>query len=423
MKVAFVYPHTRLATPAPQLFDALAIVTYELTRRLARQHDVVVYPRRGPGEAPEDVLENVVLRRIPVTFDNALSSLKVLDRLGLTRRDRPFRTSRLYYRAYAGKVAEDLARRGVDVVHLYGITSFIPIIRRACPDIDIVLHSHDHALVDFDRETLLPRVLNCALLLGCSDFVCRLLKSRFPELAERCETLHNGVDARFLSTERRRSSRQNLLFVGRLSPEKGVHVLLDAFARVRRRFDSAHLRLVGPADEAPKQFVDPFDQDPRLEELTPFYQRRGSYLALLRRRADEIGGITFVGRLPNSELQAEHALADVFVFPSVWQEPFGIPVIEAMASGLPVIATRAGAFPEVVDEGVTGQLVERGDPAALANAIEGLLAEPQKAARMGAAGRERVRRAFTWDAQAARLLDLYARHCPNARRTVCASPS
>jgi glycosyltransferase involved in cell wall biosynthesis len=91
----------------------------------------------------------------------------------------------------------------------------------------------------------------------------------------------------------------------------------------------------------------------------------------------------------------------------LWHEPFGIPIIEAMAAGIPVVATRGGAFPETVDDGETGFLVERGDAAALAVALRRLLEHPELRQRMGARARRRVRSHFTWDRQVDRLSTLY----------------
>jgi glycosyltransferase involved in cell wall biosynthesis len=80
-----------------------------------------------------------------------------------------------------------------------------------------------------------------------------------------------------------------------------------------------------------------------------------------------------------------------------------------MAAGLPVVATRGGALPEIVVEGETGFLVERGDVQGLRAAISELLANPSLRQRMGAAGRQRVRELFTWDRCVAQLVELYAR--------------
>jgi len=94
------------------------------------------------------------------------------------------------------------------------------------------------------------------------------------------------------------------------------------------------------------------------------------------------------------------------VLPSVY-ETFGIPLVEAMSAQVPVVASRVGGIPEVVADGETGVLVERGDPMALAEAIGRLLENESLRDRMGRAGRERVLRLFSWDRVATATLDLY----------------
>ena len=106
-------------------------------------------------------------------------------------------------------------------------------------------------------------------------------------------------------------------------------------------------------------------------------------------------------------METELARAGIFVFASLWEEPFGIPVIEAMAAGLPVVVARSGALPEIVEDGVSGIVVPRGDVAALADAIDSLLADPAKRAAMGRAARERARSHYSWDQCVSRLLELY----------------
>ncbi len=85
-----------------------------------------------------------------------------------------------------------------------------------------------------------------------------------------------------------------------------------------------------------------------------------------------------------------------------------------MAAGLPVVATRGGALPEVVVDGETGILVERGDGEALAAAIGKLLSDPHLRQRMGAAGRKRVRQLFTWERSVAGLEQMYESLFPGA---------
>lgn len=415
IKVAFVYPHSNIPAPPSDLGDALALVNYELSRRLARKFDTTVYCGRGRGQPRMSRHEGVQFRRIEVLPDKVVGQLKRLD--GIAWRDprKPFRTSRLYYPMFAHRVARDLRRERCDIVHVHAIPNLLPVIRRANPGAKLVFHAHDHLVSDFDRSRMLGYLRHADLVLGCSRFVAESIRRRFPEVATRCDYLHNGVDLlRFSAPDRwcrSRSGGSRLLFVGRLSPEKGVDLLLRAFARVLPTHPSTTLELVGPDVLSPGQFVDPFGRDPVLRDAQRYYRQPGLYGAELRRIV--AGGlqdnVTFAGRVANSELALHYAAADVFVFPSQWHEPFGMPLPEAMAAGLPVVATDGGAFPEIVESGSTGLLVPRGDEKALADAMSTFVERPDLRLSYGRAGLERARMHFSWDAMTDRLAGLYQR--------------
>ena len=409
MRIAQVYPHADIPVPHTQLYDALAIVNYEVGRRLARHHEVVTYPKWVAGEKELECHEGVTYRRIPEGIDRALNSLKVLDAARLRNRRRPFRLSPFYYAHYAREVARDIHERGCDLVHLHTVSNFIGPIRRANPDARIVLHMHDHSLADFDPTVIAPRLEEVALVLACSRFIADEIRRLYPDVAGRCHALYNGVDDRFLEVTPDPAGSRTVLFVGRLCPEKGVHLLLSAMSEVLRSQPQASLSLVGPLDVAPKDFVDPHHRDPAFNGLDRYYSHPTEYYELICRQVSALAGRAFLhGRVPNAEICSHYARAGIFVFPSLWHEPFGIPVIEAMAAGLPVVATRAGALPEIVVDGETGILIERGDAEGLAAAIGRLLADGPLRERMGAAGRERVRQLFTWERSLARLEELYA---------------
>lgn len=407
IRIAQVYPHSDIPLPAPRLYDALAIVNYEIGRRLARRHEVVTYPKWVPGEREIERYEGVTYRRIPEGIDRALNRLKILDVARLLNRGRPFRLTPLYYAHYAREVARDIKERGCDLVHLHTCSNFIEPIRRANPHVRIVLHMHDHSLADFDPAVIGPWLEQTALILACSRFVAQEIRRLHPAAAARCHELYNGVDERFLEVQADPAASRTVLFVGRLCPEKGVHVLLNAMKEVSRTHPAASLSLVGPLDLSPRDYVDPHGRDPVFHGLTRYYSNPKAYYELIRRGVSELGHSHLHGRVANSEIGSHYSRAAVFVFPSLWHEPFGIPVIEAMAAGLPVVATRGGALPEVVVEGETGFLVERGDSEGLAAAIGKLLADPNLRQRMGAAGRRRVQQLFTWDRSVARLEELY----------------
>ena len=117
--------------------------------------------------------------------------------------------------------------------------------------------------------------------------------------------------------------------------------------------------------------------------------------------------VTFLGWVANTELPPYYRAAAVSVIPSL-EEGFGIPAAEAMGCETPVVASDAGGLPEVVEHGVTGLIVPRGDSSALAEAIGSLLADPERRTRMGRAGRERALRLFDWDRSAEQFEHIYA---------------
>jgi rhamnosyl/mannosyltransferase len=120
--------------------------------------------------------------------------------------------------------------------------------------------------------------------------------------------------------------------------------------------------------------------------------------------------VTFVGEVPDEELPAYYHLCDVFVLPaSERSEAFGTVQIEAMAAGKPVVCTELGTGTSYVNvHGETGLVVPPRDPAALADAIRTLLADPELRRRMGERGRQRATRQFSAEMMTERVAQLYA---------------
>lgn len=201
---------------------------------------------------------------------------------------------------------------------------------------------------------------------------------RLPERS--VAVIHDGVDVdvfRPLEVSRRPAG---LLYVGNSDDRnKGARYLLEALAVLRDRHDF-HLTFV----------------DRPNAEMAP-------------RMARELGlgdRVHFTGRVSREELVRLYNQAEVMVSPSLY-EGFGLPAAEAMACGTALVATTAGAFPEVVEDGETGILVAPGDSGALASAIDRLLGDADLRLRLGAAGRQRVVREFSWRRTALKTLALY----------------
>ncbi|MFJ8728878.1 glycogen synthase [Streptomyces bauhiniae] len=212
---------------------------------------------------------------------------------------------------------------------------------------------------------------------------------------DRVHVVHNGIDTRLYRPDpgtdalRRHGidpERPYVLFVGRITRQKGVPQLLRA---VREIGPGTQVVLCAGAPDTPE--ID--------REFRDRFQELGAVRA----------GVFWIPQmLPRAEVVQLLTHAAVFVCPSVY-EPLGIVNLEAMACGTPVVASRVGGIPEVVDDGRTGLLVDTdGDfEGNLARALDSVLADPVAARRMGEAGRARAVGEFGWDAVARRTAGLY----------------
>jgi alpha-maltose-1-phosphate synthase len=230
----------------------------------------------------------------------------------------------------------------------------------------------------------------------------------YPEIdPARVHVVHNGIDltdwypdtdeeaVRRLGVD---PTRRSVVFVGRITRQKGLPYLLRA---ARRLPTDVQLVLCAGAPDTPEIAA----------EVT----------GLVARLQEERDGVVWVQRtLPLTELRPVLSTATAFVCPSVY-EPLGIVNLEAMACGAAVVGTATGGIPEVVDDGVTGRLVPidqvddgTGTPREpetfvddLATGLTEVLDDPDHARRMGRAGRERAQQHFSWDTIVERTLEVY----------------
>lgn len=422
MRIAFVAQPWDEVFPPTGGHSSIAIVTCQVARRLACSgHEVIIYCKRGEGQPTvERDDEGISYRRISVKPEDLyLKPVKLLDRLGAFRNPkRPFFASYLYYPGYALQVASDLRKRLPDIIHIHNFSQYVPLIRAFNPSAKFVLHMHCEWLSQLDRSIISRRLEKTDLVVGCSEYITNRVRLRFPGFAERCQTVYNGVDLDDFSNLGRptkSNGEERILFVGRVSPEKGVHILLDAFGEIVTRRPQAQLDIVGPTSSVPYEFVVSLSDDDNVTSLAAFYsggtKKRSHYVAHLQKQLPPPAWerVNMVGGVSHSQVVDHYRDADVFAFTSVWDEPFGIPMIEAMACGVPVVAAQGGAVPEIVKDGATGLLVKRGDAAALAKAVMELLDNRDLAESMGEAGRQRVRQLFSWDRTAESVLACYKR--------------
>lgn len=236
---------------------------------------------------------------------------------------------------------------------------------------------------------LADKARDAAFVVCISDFARSQLMAVLPEERwDRLEVVHCGVDPSQFRPPADRAARApgaplRVLCVGRLVPEKGEAVLVDALARLRDAGRAVEATFVGD----------------------------GPSRAALEARVRALGladRVTFTGAVGQSEIRGLYARADVFCLPSFAE---GVPVVlmEAMAMELPVVTTRITGVPELISDGQDGLLVAPGRADALADALARIDDDPQLAARLGAAGRVTVSEAFNLERIGPELAALYAR--------------
>jgi glycosyltransferase involved in cell wall biosynthesis len=243
----------------------------------------------------------------------------------------------------------------------------------------------DHGLAGGDWFRLLPRLFD--RFLTVSAYSARQLGAP----PSRTRVVYGGADPVRFSPDPE-VVRQGVLFVGRLTPHKGIDRLIEAMP------ETAQLRVVGSAGH-------------------DLARPESGYPELLRRLAAR-RRVEFLGAVPDSDLPALYHGAQVLALPSVHltcygrqvavSELLGLVAIEAMASGTPVVASRLGGLPEVIEHGVTGFLFEPGNTEELRARLAEVLGDRLLAEQLGRNARERVLERFTWDACAERCLVAYS---------------
>ena len=233
-----------------------------------------------------------------------------------------------------------------------------------------------------------------AAVIAVSDGMRADVLAAYPAVApERVHVIRNGIDSAEYAPDPGTTvldrlgvdpSRPAVIFVGRITRQKGVPVLLRAASRLAVE---AQLVLCAGQPDTPELAAEVTDLVTGLQ-------------------ASRSGVIWIPEMLPKREIIQLLSHATVFVCPSLY-EPLGIVNLEAMACGTAVVGTRVGGIPEVVADGETGLLVLPDDPAALAAALNTLILDPARATAMGAAGRKRAAAEFGWDAIAAQTVQLY----------------
>jgi len=325
--------------------------------------------------------------------------------------DQPINYYRRYnYPANARELRRAVATIQPDVVYIWEITGIgVNSLLRALPDlaVPIVFHLGSYWLLyaqspDTAQSRLRSRRLKQALIgqvpaLTWSSMIAvsKTVKEEYARAGfdlARIEVIYNGIDPRFLTPARfARATNQDaalkLLFVGRLRVEKGIMTILKAMELLVQQpqqgsdtLAPVHLNIFGDGDETYVNELKAFLHEKALEDR-----------------------VTFHGKVPQDVLIDWYDCSDIMLVPSLWKEPFGLVIAEAMGRALPVIASNVGGPAEIITHNVDGLLTEPGDEQALMLAMRQLIEDPQKRAQFGRAAQSTVRARFTLEENARRV--------------------
>ena len=384
--------------------DTQATYVHDINRHLARRGHSVTVVTPGNSSLPAvDTFDGVEVLRFPMELPVDLTYGRVAQsRVNFVGKFARLAVMAHYLEAQYRATLSAAADRGADVIHAHwaiptGPAAVHAARRMGLPSV-ITMHGGDVYVnpeqgYDFPTRWYVKPALRWTLrhagALTAITEDCRQHALRAGAPDESLHLVFNGTDLRRFSPAPGGKDcldspyGRHMIFACRqLFPRKGIRFLIEAAAQLKPRFPDLKVVVAGDGFERPE----------------------------LIRLAESLGigdDVTFLGWVANCDLPPYYRAAAVSVIPSL-EEGFGIPAAEAMGCETPVVASDAGGLPEVVQHGVTGLVVPRGDSAALAEAIGSLLADPNRRLELGRAGRERALRLFDLDRTAEQFERIYA---------------
>jgi glycosyltransferase involved in cell wall biosynthesis len=382
--------------------DMRAIYVHDITRHLVqRGHRVCVVAPAAAGVPLMDELDGVQIRRFPLALPDDLAYGKVAQsKVGIADRLVRMQVMARYMWQQYQAALECAKEFRPDVVHGHWAIPTGPAIVSAARKLGIpsviTMHGGDVYVnkaegYDFPTRWYVRPILRWTLthasaLTAISDD-CIQHALRAGASMGQIHLIMNGADLRRFSPGGEPSGAgqpygPHMIFACRqLFPRKGIRFLIQAVAQLRSRHPDIRLVIAGDGFERPE--LEALANTLKVRDIT-----------------------TFLGWVSNRDLPQYFRGCAVSVIPSL-EEGFGIPAAEAMGCEAPVVATDAGGLPEVVEDGVTGFVVPKGNAEALAGAMDKLLSDPALRERMGKAGRQRAVARFDWMRAAERFEELY----------------
>ncbi len=286
----------------------------------------------------------------------------------------------LKYNTYVLLAALYAKRKNIYIIHIHNRPNYVSIIKRLNPDAKVILHMHNDHVLDLNEKQIKDLYKYCNIILSVSKYIQNGILRKGSDvgidLSAKCHVLINGCNPAKFKKRKPLLDSNKILFVGRILPEKGIKQLIQATLMIKTNYPQVKLVIAGSDGYGPKE-----DSE---------FQKELKKIA-----KKEINSFEFLGYVNHQNVGELFANTALYVVPSIWNEPFGLTVLEGMASGIPMIVGNTGAIPEIV--GDTAIKVNCKDVETLAETILYSLTHRNEMNTMAGEAHERFMSHFTWD--------------------------
>ncbi|MEK6949729.1 MAG: glycosyltransferase family 4 protein [Nanoarchaeota archaeon] len=379
--------------------DTTPRFAYDLAESLASKYDITVLAPHYKGALKKEKLGKVNVTRFAYFKPESLQKLCYgggiipnMKNSFLAKMQMPLLILTEFFAARSL-----LKKENISLIHAHWILpqGFVGVFLKKIFKVPLLVTIHGSDL--FPLKNILFKKLQ-KLAVNNADFITvnteatkKELLGRFPEASRKVRVVPMGINSDFfkklkIKKPAKYSKNKLLLFVGRLSDQKGLQYLIDALPEIVKKEPAAKLLIIG----------------------------EGPYKLELEKEISENKAenyVEFLGSLPASDVAKYHNYADIFILPSLANktgtEALGLALMEAMSSGCAVIGTNVGGIPSLIKNGYNGILVPQKDSKELAGAIIAFLKNRKKAEIMGQNASNFIRRNYSWDKIGKEFIDIY----------------
>src|SRR3989338_3046173 len=379
--------------------DSTPRFVYELSEKLAAKYNVIVLAPHHKGALKKEKLGKVDVRRFAYFKPEPLQKLCYnggiipnMESSFLAKIQMPLLIVTEFF--FASKI---IKKEKISLIHAHWILpqGLVGVFLKKLFKIPLIVTIHGSDL--FPLKSNLFRKLhkfvatNADFITVGSEATKNELIGRIPSSSGNVKVIPMGVDSSIfrkikIKKPKKYSKNKILLFVGRLSDQKGLQYLIDTMPDIVKEETSAKLLIIG----------------------------EGPYKSELCKRMNENKvneNVEFLGSLSSSEIAKYHNYADIFIFPSLSNktgtEALGLALMEAMSSGCAVIGTNVGGIPSLIKNGYNGILVKQKDSRELSKSVAALLKNKKKADAMGKNAAAFIQKNYSWDKVSSRFIKIY----------------